>query len=316
LNSFYTLPSTQKENMALHIFANVVTSFGTAANNRAENEGNITTLQKLIWKGQTHSTVSAEAIRFAIRRQLAEAEKTNRSWDENLRANVWEDHKFSGWADAKKSVYVDDDLLGFMTAEASNEEGTAGSANVRRAVLEVTRAVSLTPWSGDVTFNAASPGATPSAAKKGTNPVPYGTEVHATRYQFGAAMTPARLRDPSRAKLAVEGICSLRTVAGNHGRFLYDFAPDVVVFRVTTDPAPRCLYCFNTIDSGETVHADALIQRIDSGDIDPGELHIGVSNLESSLAKLLKSKGISVLGVKAAAKSVTSAIDKSLKAKI
>ena len=147
--------------MALHIFANVVTSFGTAANNRAENEGNITTLQKIIWKGQTHSTVSAEAIRFAIRRQLAEAETTNRSWDENLRANVWQDHKFSGWADAKKSVYIDDDLLGYMTAEASNEEGTAGSANVRRAVLEVTRAVSLTPWSGDVTFNAASPGATP-----------------------------------------------------------------------------------------------------------------------------------------------------------
>ena len=49
--------------------------------------------------------------------------------------------------------------------------------------MEVSRAVSLTPWPGDVTFNAASPGATPSAAKKGTNPVPYGTELHATRYQ-------------------------------------------------------------------------------------------------------------------------------------
>lgn len=301
--------------MALHIFANVVTSFGTAANNRAENEGNITTLQKIIWKGQTHSTVSAEAIRFAIRRQLAESETTNRSWDENLRANIWQDHKFSGWSDAKKSVYIDDDLLGFMTAEASNEEGTAGSANVRRAVLEVTRAVSLTPWSGDVTFNAASPGATPSAAKKGTNPVPYGTEVHATRYQFGAAMTPARLRDPARAKQAIDGICSLRTVAGNHGRFLYDFAPDIVVFRVTTDPAPRFLYCYNTTDVGETVDAHALIQRIDCGDIDPKELFVGVSDLESTLAKELKSKGIAVSGVKAAAKSVTGAIDKAILAK-
>ncbi len=301
--------------MALHIFANVVTSFGTAANNRAENDGNITTLQKIIWKGQTHSTVSAEAIRFAIRRQLAESETTNRSWDENLRANIWQDHKFSAWADAKKSVYIDDDQLGFMTAEASNEEGTAGSANVRRAVLEVTRAVSLTPWSGDVTFNAASPGATPSAAKKGTNPVPYGTEVHATRYQFGAAMTPARLRDPARVKQAIDGICSLRTVAGNHGRFLYDFAPDIVVFRVTTDPAPRFLYCYNTTDAGETVDAHALIQRIDCGDIDPKELFAGVSDLESTLAKELESKGIAVSGVKAAAKSVTNAIDKAILAK-
>lgn len=296
--------------MALHVFANLVTSFGTAANNRGDSEGaNVTPLQKIIWKGQTHSTVSAESIRFAIRRQLADFETTNRSWDENLRANVWQDHKFSGWADNKKKVYIDDDLLGYMTAEASNEEGTAGSANIRRAVLEVTRAVSLTPWSGDVTFNAASPGATPSASKKGTNPVPYGTELHATRYQFGVAMTPERLRDPQRAKKAIDAICSLRTVAGNHGRFLYDFAPDVVVFRVTTDPAPRLLYCFDTTDAGHSINADVLIRRIESGDIDAQELYVGVSDLGSSIAKILAAKGVSIAGVKDTAKSVISKID-------
>jgi CRISPR-associated protein Cst2 len=288
----------------------MVTSFGTAANNRAENEGNITTLQKIIWKGQTHSTVSAEAIRFALRRQFNETEQTNRSWDEESRANVWKDHKFSGWADPKKNVYIDDDLLGYMTAEASNEEGSAGSANVRRAVLEVTRAVSLTPWPGDVTFNAASPGATPSAAKKGTNPVPYGTELHATRYQFGAALTPNRLRDPNRAKIAIEGLCSLRTVAGNHGRFLFDFSPDVVVFRITTDPSPRFLYCFDTKDNGASVDAESLMQRIDSGDIDPSELFVGCSDVNSTLAKLLQSKGVQVSGVKATSRSVISTFEK------
>jgi len=151
--------------MTLHVFANFVTPFGTAANNRAETEGNITTLQKLIWQGQAHSTVSAEAIRFALRRLLATAEKngTNRRWDEDERNNVWQDWTFKGWASEKGSTFIDDDLLGFMTAEAATEEGESGTANVRRAVLEVTRAVSLTPWSGDVTFNAASPGATPWA---------------------------------------------------------------------------------------------------------------------------------------------------------
>jgi CRISPR-associated protein Cst2 len=296
--------------MALHIFANIVTSFGTAANNRAENEGNITTLQKLIWKGQTHSTVSAEAIRFALRRQFSETEQTNRSWDEKKRANVWQDHKFSGWEDPQKCVYIDDDILGYMTTEANNEEGSAGSANVRRAVLELTRAVSLTPWPGDVTFNAASPGATPSAAKKGSNPVPYGTELHATRYQFGAALTPNRLRDPNRAKTAIEGLCSLRTVAGNHGRFLFDFSPDVVVFRITTDPSPRFLYCFNTKDDGATVDADELIKRIDCGDIDPNELFVGTGDVNSSLAMQLQSKGVQVLGVKATSKSVITTFEK------
>lgn len=261
--------------MSLHVFASFVTPFGAAANNRAETEGNITTLQKLLWKGETHSTVSAEAIRFAVRRRLGASERTNRVWDEALRANVWADHQFKGWASEKGITFVDDDLLGYMIAEAAKEDGSddgKGSATVRRAVLEVTRAVSLTPWAGDVTFNAASPGATPSAQKKGSNPVPYGTEVHATRYQYGIALTPERLRDKARAAKAVEALCNLGTVAGNHGRFLFDFSPDAVVLRVTADPAPRLLYCFETNDDGKTVAAPSLAARILGGDLDPNEI--------------------------------------------
>src|SRR3984893_2534144 len=115
--------------MSLHVFANFVSSFGTAANNRAETEGNITTLQKLLWQGQTHSTVSAEAIRFALRRLLAATEKngTNRSWDEDGRNNAWQDWTFKGWASEKGSTFIDDDLLGFMTAEAAKEEAEGGT---------------------------------------------------------------------------------------------------------------------------------------------------------------------------------------------
>src|SRR6266550_4546647 len=100
--------------MSLHVFANFVTPFGTAANNRAETEGNITTLQKLIWHGQSHSTVSAEAIRFALRRLLAVEEDggTNRSWAEDDRNNVWKDWTFKGWATEKAPTFIDDDLLG------------------------------------------------------------------------------------------------------------------------------------------------------------------------------------------------------------
>lgn len=288
--------------MSLHVFGNVVTPFGTAANNRAETEGNITTLQKLIWHGAPHSTVSAEAIRFALRRLLAAAEAsgTNRNWDESLNANTWKDHEFKGWSKSDGDTFIDDDLLGFMTAEAAKEEGQAGSANVRRAVLEITRAVSLTSWSGDVTFNAASPGATPSAEKKGTNPVPYGTEVHATRYQFGFAMTPERLRDHSRATTAIQAIGSLRTVAGNHGRFLFDFSPESIVLRLTQDPAPRLLYCFGTNDAGKSVNADALIARVKSGDIDAKELIFGTADTDSDLAQVVADAGIKVMGVKAA----------------
>ena len=52
--------------MSKHLFGLVVTPYGTAANNRGENEGNITTLQKILWKNEVHTTVSAEAIRWAF----------------------------------------------------------------------------------------------------------------------------------------------------------------------------------------------------------------------------------------------------------
>lgn len=294
--------------MSLHVFANIVTPFGTAANNRGDSEGaNITPLQKLLWLGDTHTTVSAEALRFALRRALSGHERTNRAWNETLRANAWQDHQFKGWADETGDTFVDDDLLGFMSAEAAKEDGSdggKGSVTARRAVLEVTRAVSLTPWAGDVTFNAASPGATPSASKgdknKSKNPVPYGTELHATRYQYGIALTPDRLRDKNRAALALNALCNLGTVAGNHGRFLFDFAPDAIVIRVTEDPAPRLLYCFDTDDGGKTIIAPTLFDRLANGDINPTELITGVSALDSALAVSLRAKGVAVLGVRRA----------------
>jgi CRISPR-associated protein Cst2 len=267
--------------MTIHCFANIITPYGTAANNRGESQGSTTTLQKLLWHGRTHSTVSAEAIRFALRRRLeaAAAKSCNRTYNEDTRANEWQDHEFKGWA-GKGDIFADDDLLGFMKAEAAKDEKDAeggkakGTTTARRAVLELTRAVSLTPWAGDVMFNAASPGATTSAAKKGANnPVPYVVEVHATRYQYGLAMTPARLKDPSRAKVAIESLCALGEVAGNHARFLYDFSPDSVVFRVTDDPAPRLLYCFEERDGA--VVFPQLVARVGAGDIKASELIIG-----------------------------------------
>lgn len=294
--------------MSKHLFAAIITHHGTAANNRGETDGgNVTTLQKLLWQGQVHTTVSAEAIRFALRRRLAFSEKegTNRQWDEEIRSNVWKDPEFKQWKKDDGNTFIDDDLLGYMNAKASSEEGKAGSASIRRAVLEVTRAISLVPWSGDVTFNAASPGATPSAAKKGNNPVPYSTELHATRYQYGIAMTPERLRRKDRAKAAVNGLCELAEVAGNQGRFLFDFSPESIVFRLTDDPAPRLLYVFEQND--RVVDAPLLLARVEAGDIKAQELVIGGSFATTSTAVKLGNMGAKVFpGVRKAAETVIS----------
>jgi CRISPR-associated protein Cst2 len=261
--------------MTLHVFGAAVTGHGTAANNRGLTEGNTTTLQKLVWNGQVHTTVSSESIRFALRRRLSDSEPTNRHYNDDERVNEWEDPKFMRWTEKSKDTpFIDDDLLGFMAAEGAKQEGEKGAAKVRRAVLEIARAVSLTPWPGDVTFNAASPGATPSAQKKGSNPVPYATEMHATRYQYAFAMTPSRLRVPKRAATALRGLCALGEVAGNHGRFLFDFSPEAIVLRLTPDPAPRVLYGFSLTDGGSLSISD-ILRKAKAGDISSSELIVG-----------------------------------------
>ena len=276
--------------MTKHLFGIVCTLHGPAANNRGETDGNVTSLQKLLWNGRVHTTVSAEAIRFAIRQTWQSlAEPVNRHWDEGPRQHVWLDPEFVQGA----ASFIDDDLLGFMSAKASKQEGTKGETKVRRSRLELTRAVSLTPWAGDITFNAASIGATPSAQMKGANPVPYGTEVHATRYQFGFALTPEALKVPGRAVAAVRAITDLHDVAGNHARFLYDFSPASIVFRWTDDFAPRMLYGFDCSAEGE-VGLARVVRSVEAGDIAAAELIVGGEIADTSDAARLQAAGATV----------------------
>lgn len=313
--------------MSKHLFGLVVTPYGTAANNRGENEGNITTLQKIIWNGEVHTTVSAEAIRWAIRYCWQRSgEQVNRLWDEEASGHKWQDEKWLPWTDPDgkgkgKATYIDDDVLGFMLAEAGKVEGNEaeaeegkgkkkrvkGTCDKRRGALEVTRALSLTPFAGDITFNAKSGEKTSTSL--------YGTEVHATRYQYGFALTPEWLKEKERTIGVVDAIISLSEVAGNHSRFLYDFAPESVVFRWTDDFAPRFLYGFKHESEGLSLREEVM-RRITSGDIDPKELVVGGTIAATDIGNLLKKAGASVFdGVKAAAEEVKKRVRKDLNIK-
>lgn len=349
--------------MSKHLFGLIVTAYGPAANNRGVNEGNITTLQKLFWKDAVHTTVSAEAIRWALRYFW---EKTgndvNRRWDEETYEHDWRDQTWEAWTSKdeklrKQPTYIDDDVLGFMLAEAANTDGndaldnlnkdkkafekqlkelskedqksdqgkalkkqsrelgdkikvmSEGTCDKRRGALEVTRAISLSPFAGDITFNAKS--------GKKTNTSLYGTEVHATRYQYGFALTPELLRERSRVLNVMNAIISLEEVGGNHSRFLFDFSPDSVVFRWTDDFAPRMLYGFEMDPKGDVSFPD-LVQKVKDGDIDAKELFIGgsiVHSLDEETKKALVGAKISNSGgngVKAAAEAVKKEIRKDL----
>jgi len=285
--------------MSKHLYGLLVTPYGTAANNRGETEGNITTLQKLLWKDQVHTTVSAEAIRWAIRYYWqVTGRPVNRVWDELAQDHEWQDEDWLAWTDPEGEgknapVYIDDDVMGFMLAEGAQQEGEKGTCNRRRGALEVTRALSLTPFAGDITFNAR------SGEKKSTSL--YGTEVHATRYQYGFALTPGYLRKPERVNDVIEALVHLGEVAGNHSRFLFDFSPESAVFRWTDDFSPRLLYGFQS-RNGDALAMPDIVRKVEAGDIVADELYVGGPIVETDDGKALGKEGAHLFdGVKAAA---------------
>ena len=161
--------------MTFPLYGNILTFYGVAANNRGENQGNITTLQKLLWQGETHTVVSSEAIRWAIRYYWQKASiPVNRIWNDDLPSEQnphWQDPKFN------PVEYIDDDLLGFFEAESAKKNTKddnqqqptpqekdesnkkpkpKGTVTDRRGRLDVTRAISTTPYDGKVTFSSKS----------------------------------------------------------------------------------------------------------------------------------------------------------------
>jgi CRISPR-associated protein Cst2 len=351
--------------MSKHLFGLIVTPYGAAANNRGETDGNITTLQKILWKNEVHTTVSAEAIRWALRyfwQRRNGKDSVNRRWNDETGEHEWQDQTWKPWTsnddtERAEPTFIDDDALGFMLAEAASTDGndavdalkedkktveaefkklskdeqkdahgkslkerlklindqikvlSQGTTDKRRGALEVTRAISLAPFAGDITFNAKS--------GKKTNVSLYGTELHATRYQYGIALTPESLREPKRALDVIDAVAGLSEVAGNQSRFLYDFAPDSVVFRWADDFAPRVLYGFE-MDSDASLSFPAVLQKVKTGDVSADELYIGgsiVGRLSDDDKKLLHQDGKGAFlheGVKATVEKLKGQVRKDL----
>ncbi|MDJ0690651.1 MAG: type I-B CRISPR-associated protein Cas7/Cst2/DevR [Xenococcaceae cyanobacterium MO_188.B32] len=275
--------------MTYHLFGNIITPRGVAANNRGETEGNRTTLPKVFWGDRLHVAVSAEAIRWAMRYfwQMTGCE-VNRVWDEDEQTFDFIDQDF----DSQK--YIDDDVMGYMYAK----KGKGGSVKKRRGALEVTRAVSLqTADKIEITFNSISrdkgkSGGKDEAAEKARTSI-YSTETITTRFQYGMAITPQSLKEQSRITQVVEAITKLSNVGGNHGRFLYDFSPESVIFRWTHHPVPQFLYCFEQPDA-DTLTAPRLKQLIECEEIPASEIWIFGGYAFTEEAENLKQLGVNV----------------------
>ncbi len=272
--------------MSKHLFATIVTSTAVAANNRGEGDGStLSTLQKITRGNDQYTTISAEAIRWGLREYLQnhQPELTNRTFDPDKDLYNFKDEVFS----AKK--YIDDDLFGFMDAKkgTNNENAT----KKRRGALEVSRAISLDPYWGDVAFGSK------GGAKNNTSI--HSTEIHCTAYQYTIALTPESLQDPQRAALVLAAISAVRHVGGNHARFLYDFRPESIIIRVTQDPSPWIMDSFKRM--GESIGCPKLLRLVEVGDVNPSELIVAGEVADTVYGQKLADAGVKVLrGVKEA----------------
>ncbi len=272
--------------MSKHLFATIVTSTAVAANNRGEGDGStLSTLQKITRGNDQYTTISAEAIRWGLREYLQNhhPELTNRTFDPDKDLYNFKDEVFS----AKK--YIDDDLFGFMDAKkgANNENAT----KKRRGALEVSRAMSLDPYWGDIAFGS-------KGGEKNKTSI-HSTEIHCTAYQYTIALTPESLQDSQRAALVLDAISAVRHVGGNHARFLYDFRPESIVIRVTQDPSPWIMDSFKRM--GESIGCPKLLRLVEVGDVNPHELIVAGEVADTLYGQKLAEAGVKVLrGVKEA----------------
>ncbi|MDR7921595.1 type I-B CRISPR-associated protein Cas7/Cst2/DevR [Thermosynechococcus sp. HY213] len=272
--------------MTKHLFATIVTTTAVAANNRGEGDGStLSTLQKITRGNDQYTTVSAEAIRWGLREYFQNhyEKETNRTFNPETDRYSFKDEKFS----AEK--YIDDDLFGYMDAKKGKDNEDATTK--RRGALEISRAMSLDPYWGDIAFGS-------KGGEKGKTSI-HSTEVHCTAYQYTIALTPESLKKPKRALLALDAIGAVRHVGGNHARFLYDFRPESIVLRITDDPSPWIMDVFKRI--GESVGCPRLVRLVEVGDVKADELIVGGEIADTPYGQQLKALGVQVYrGVKEA----------------
>jgi CRISPR-associated protein Cst2 len=279
--------------MTKHIFATIVTPTAVAANNRGEGDGStLSTLQKITRGNDQYTTVSADAIRWAYREYLQsiKPEEVNRTFDAETDKYNIKNEQYN------PKTYIDDDLFGYMDAKkgADNKDATTK----RRGVLEVSRAISLDPFWGDITFGS-------KGGQKGKTSI-HNTEVHCTAYQYTLALTASSLKDPSRAQLILDAIPAIQHVGGNHARFLYEFRPESIVLRISDDPSPWIMNCFERV--GDSVGCARLVRLVEVKDILANELIVAGEIADTPYGEKLKGLNVKVFrGIKEAIASVKQA---------
>ncbi len=307
-----------------YLYGTILTAEAVAANNRGDNIGNTTTLQKVFVGDDLHTSVSAEAIRFALRyRFQLQGAKVNRTFEVREGKLTYKDETRTTWGSPGGDHFVDDDLMGFMDAKAAQQEQEAetaadeaeattdkkkkpkkkGTTTKRTSPLAVGRAVSLRPYRGEISFNCV------SGQKEEGRLSLYSAEMHTTEYQYSFGLNLGDVVAKVNIAHLIDAIVDPPAVAGNHSRFAYDFSPASIILRLTSCHSSRIQNCFEHDEQARSYAIGRLLHKIKAGDLPTSEIIVGGIVAQTDLGAQLKALGVSVLdGVLAAAGEAKSRI--------
>jgi CRISPR-associated protein Cst2 len=321
-----------------YLYGTILTAEAVAANNRGNNIGNTTTLQKVFVGDDLHTSVSAEAIRFALRyRFQLQGQYTDRTFNvETGTTRYRKDGNVPSWD--RENPFIDDDLMGFMDAKAALQEQEAedsdssagdakdesrdenqtggrrttragrrgkkpGTTTKRTSPLAIGRAVSLRPYRGEISFN------TTSREKKKGDLSLYAAEMHTTEYQYSFGLNLGDVVNKVNIAHLIDAIVDPPPVAGNHARFAYDFSPASIILRFTSCHSSRIQNCFEHDEETRGFSICRLVHRIEARDVPASELIVGGLLAKSEWGTKLKVLGVEVHdGVLAAARKAKSRI--------
>lgn len=149
-----------------------LTPVSFASLNGSDKEAdNISSIKKITRETEQFPYVSAQAVRRALRDQLAVLGKT---LSEGVAATI---KKGAATTQQNPEEYIDDDLFGYMGTEEA-KEGKKGKSTKRTSPVRVSPLVSLHKYEGDLDFATNFMG-----VEAGGDPNIFETEIHAGLYR-------------------------------------------------------------------------------------------------------------------------------------
>jgi CRISPR-associated autoregulator DevR family len=212
-----------------------------ASNNRGEGETNLSTLQKVRTREGEFTIESGYSIKWASRYRMQQDGSPDPLWrnvvgptKDNPAGFLYgpDSNPVMAKAMPKDAADYDDTLLfGYMSAE----KNTDTYASKKAGNVEVSPAISTTPYDGDTSFIL-------GVKAANSERCPTSAERHFTRYQYTVTANIGELkaRPPCFARF-LNTLRGLR-VGGSHGSNASELIPEIIAWRWHREPGQGGLY--------------------------------------------------------------------------